>query len=374
MKQFPSHSNKRPLIKIALASLLLITLTGCAGGTSPVDAAPAESETEIDQLKEENEKLRKELEDALTNFEEAQERAAQDEDTDNSVDGLNAESETQDGQAETVSSVTDIAPRQLTQIERLAGEWFYQDFHEDGFFSFIQSFVFHTDGTGTLNRTYYVPREDAEEQLALGLFLDDFDTALTYSWSLDGDNLQLILETGEVGDFTFSPDQQRIVNANDTYVRERPSVLENYVERCLFKETGAVQAQKASVRNSFLGTWYFDVLTWTFNDDGTGVLDIPKLGDQPASTREFTYLIDLSLDGLDVTYVCLIVDWNEGSTSYFYPERSLSGEVFLTGSTGSDSIKLTRDFDPGNCPISAAILSANLGLLTGTMFSDLLPY
>lgn len=187
---------------------------------------------------------------------------------------------------------------------------------------------------------------------------------------MNGNILRIPLENGEVGELTYSPEQQllQVQGSNDRYGREMPSVMEQYVERALYSED--IEAMEAARRHRFLGLWYLDVLTWTFNDNGTGVIDIPKLGDQPATKREFSYTVQD--DRNDETYLCLMLHWKDGSTTFFYPKFSADGSMSLKGYDGTEAMKLTRTFDIDNCPISEQIISAGIGVFSGSMFSDIL--
>jgi len=345
MKSYPVHV--KIILNIFLytifIAIMLTTFAGCSGGNDSAQASTAQSE--IDQLREENEKLRKELEAAAAN------------------------SEMQAGnESEPVEYVpTSIVPPKQDPIDSLIGEWFLQKFHEDGIFSWTQSMIFYADGSGTMNRTYYVPKDNTEE-------LPDFDSSLGLSWDLEGEVLHLVLENGESADFEFSFVEQTLSILSestnpDIYARERPSGLDQYVERSLFTED--LEAKEALRKRRFIGNWYFDVLVWTFNEDGTGVIDIPKLGDQPATKQEFSYTI--YDDSSDSTYVCLVIDWDDSRTSYFYPTFNADGSMTFEMAGGSDSLTLTRTFDIDNCPISEAIIANQMGVFTGSIFSEILP-
>lgn len=375
MKLCPSHSQKMLRRESILIAVLMFLLAGCSGGNSNETVLP--EQTEIDQLKDENEKLRKDLETAIEALNEA---AAKSEELETEKAKTEEEKESEivpESQPQPQPPATtqiEFAPPQRTPEELLVGEWFFLDFHEEGIFSWMQSMVFYSDGTGTLNRTYYVPKAEAED---LPYSLENWDISAGYSWSLNGDKLHVVADSGENIDFILLLEQQQLLldNGDDVpeYGREKPSILDGYVERRLFAESNVVQAKKEFVTRSFLGTWYFDVLTWTFNEDGTGVIDIPKLGDQPATTRNFSYSLTVDMDGTEVTYMCLMLDWPDGKTAYFYPTIDVDGSITLAGIDGSDAIKLTRTFDLDNCPMSTAIIANGLSVISGSIFSDILP-
>ena len=148
-------------------------------------------------------------------------------------------------------------------------------------------------------------------------------------------------------------------------MRERPNIPEQYVEKSVI--IGNIQAHEASLMRKFLGAWYFDVLVWTFNEDGTGLVDIPELGDQPATQKEFSY----SLSG-DITNMLMELDWTDDTTAYFWPTLNTDGSITLKNANDTQPIKLTRTFDIDNCPISEQIISAGMGVFSGSIFSDIL--
>ncbi|MDE6259639.1 MAG: DUF4315 family protein [Oscillospiraceae bacterium] len=366
MKSCPRHSRKRPafLLKITLAVLLLITVAGCSNGGDQLETDQPEVNVEMEQLTAENEKLRADLDDAISNLKEAEAKVKE---LENVLEAI------QEAQAEPSPSVpvkVDITPPERTPRELLIGQWFYQGFHEEGLFSFTQTLVFNMDGTGTMSRRYYIPKSEVEAVKSSPSALPDLDSSVGCSWSLSGDTVHIVLGNGEAADFTYSAEQQQLQmkGGNDKYGKGMPSVMEQYVERALYAEN--LQAKEAARMRRFLGLWYLDVLTWTFNEDGTGVIDMPELGDQPATTREFTYSV--TDDPTDDTYLCLMLDWEDGDTSYFYPEFDTDGSMSLKGFDSSEVMKLTRTFDIDNCPISEQIISAGMGVFSGSIFSDIL--
>jgi hypothetical protein len=129
-----------------------------------------------------------------------------------------------------------------------------------------------------------------------------------------------------------------------------------------------MQTEEAALRRKILGNWYFDVLTWTFNEDGTGVIDIPELGEQPATKREFSY----SVSG-DATNIFMTMDWSDSDTSYFWLTVNDSSSIILQGASDTDAIKLTRTFDASNCPVTEKIVSNAMAVFSGSIVSEILP-
>lgn len=289
------------LLKITLAALLLFAFVGCSNGASQMEV-----EAEIEKLTAENERLRAELDEANANLITAEERV------DELEEELKAMNEAPTIHSPSVPATVDITPPEHTPRELLIGQWFYQGFHEEGEFSFTQTLVFNADGTGSMSRRYYIPKSEIEKLKSSTVA--DFDSSVKASWRLDGDTVHITLDNGETADFAYSSTKQllEIKNGNDKYGKEMPSGMEQYVERALYAED--LKAKEAARMRRFLGMWYFDLTTWTFNEDGTCVVDIPELAGQPASTLEYTYRV--SDDSNDGTYLCLMLDSEKG-TSYF---------------------------------------------------------
>lgn len=393
---------KRISILIAVLTLLFI-FAGCSGGTqSTLDQA------EINQLKTENEKLRAELETVLAKLETTElkvENISKELNTaiasvtaaenkivklESELSAVNAKlaavqeklaaQPTQGGQTTqtgTEPTQINIVPPESDPNKSLIGEWFYQTFKEDGSFSYAQSMIFKTGGTGSISRTYYVPRSDVQsiqEMINMGVGFENLDTSNKFSWSLSGNTVHIVLDNGETADFTLSLEEQKLTqvtqrNNPQIYAREKPAGMEQYIERSLLAKDS--KAKQEVLLRKFLGTWYYDVLTWTFNEDGTGIIDIPEIGEHPASTKEFTYTI--SGNANDPTYLCLIIDWDDYETSYYYPTFNADGSMLLKGIGSSDPIKFTRTFDITNCPISEAIIKGIYNVISGSFIYDFLP-
>lgn len=369
MKLFPGRAAQKLLLEITLLSLVLAILVGCSGGTNEADAAPSEGETELDQLKTENDQLRTELSQTAADLKETESKIKELE------DALTAMQETQaapeESNEENVSDIFDAAPPELSSSDLLLGEWFDQEFYEDGIWSYTQSLVFNAGGTGTICRTYYIPKTEIENSGDYGLF--DADMFSQFTWNLDGDTLHVDIdnEDSESVNFTYSSEQQEFYVGDMVYVRERPSGMEEYVERSLYAKDYV--DKEALLRRRFLGNWYYDVMVWTFNDDGTGTLDIPELGDQPAETRKFSYSVsNIGIEESDEE-LNMNIDWDDADwgTWYCYPTFDSDGAMNLNLLSGSQ-MKLTRTFDENNCPVTMEIISRGMSVFSGSMFNDIL--
>ena len=339
------------ILRMLLANILVISLSFMFFGCSN------QSEQEVmQQLQEENEELRKELNAAIANSEKAE-------------PSIEEGSENPSTQSKTELTESDIIPPQCDSNDLLVGEWFYQKFHEEEMNNWIQSLVFNPDGTGTIIRTFYLPK-DLEDYSS-----SDFsgEVSLEFSWSLESNVLHTEYEgNGGKADYTVSFEQQQIIQKEENssiqaiYTREMPFVPEKYIKVSILQQN--IKSEEMANMRRFLGNWYFDVLLWTFNDDGTGVMNIPELGQQPATQRTFTYSISGDAENLLMT-----LDWSDSETTYFWPTINDDGSITLKNGGDSESITLTRKFDKSNCPLTKEILSNTIGVLSGSIFSEILP-
>ena len=367
MRLCSSHYRKNfvSLFRNSLVVLLLVALVGCSSNDTQVESDQPEVELEIEQLTAENEKLQTELDKAIADLEAAEARVKELEDELEAAMSSAPPEESVDPMA-TVPPQIDPVPPERSSSDLLLGEWFFsrfvKTFELEGV---VESLVFNGDGTGTQWVTYYKPSY---------LNADNFSTSdpvseLSYgfTWSLDGDIIHTVFGGGvTLVDYAFSPEQQQFLkisvdgaasNSETFYVREKPAIPEDFVEASIIY--GNIEAQKAAYRRQFLGTWYFDLTVWTFNNDGTGVWDIPEWGDQPAVRREFSYSASENV---------LEIEWADTEqTVFFWPKINDDGSIML-----NDNVKLTRYFDADNCPVTTEILSNVYDVMTGQMFYDFL--
>lgn len=373
MKSCPSHfqNNLTFLLKNTLIALLLISLVGCSNGDDQAEIEQSEIAAEIAQLTAENEKLQTELIEAIADKNTAESKLKE---LENELAALR---EAQADPSPSVPAKLDITPPERTLSELLLGQWYFQEFHEEGVWSCTQTLVFNSNGTGTISQTYYIPKDEVENYV---VEIDDTGTYMyllfnadmldEFTWSLDGDALYVDIGNGQGISLIYSSAQElTLKNGNGTYGRGMPAGMGGYVERALYSED--FEAKEAARRRRFLGIWYYDVLTWTFNEDGTGVWDIPKLGNQPAEKRAFTYEVDDN-HGID-DYLCLTLNWDDSDYWVLYPTFNADGSMSLKGIGQSEPVmKWTRTFDADNCPVTAQIISTEMGVFTGSMFSDML--
>lgn len=273
----------------------------------------------------------------------------------------------------------DLTPPELSIKDAIIGQWYYQNFHEEDLFSYAQSLEFYADGTGTLTKTYYVPKSEVESLKDLvdaGVGLPNLDASAKFTWTIDDSKIvHASLQTGDKATFTFSEDAQSLIVNNNTsqmYSRSKSNTLNNYMERSLFSLDAQKEAIQRSLYNKIIGNWYFDVFVWNFGEEGRGYLDIPKLGETPAESRKFSYTLTRSIvdndDNIDLT-----IDWDDGRVSYFAVIFETDGSITLENlSPDKTTVTLTRKFEIGNCPVSTAIIQNNMNVVTGSIFDDIL--
>lgn len=364
MKSYPRHFRKRSafLLKITLAVLLLIAFVGCSNGGDQLEVDQAGAEAEISQLKDENEKLRTDLDDAISDLKAAEDRVKE---LENEFEAMQ---EAQAAPSPVPSAKVDLAASERTLSESLVGAWFIPKFYEKSRVdNYTIGLVFNLDGTGTQHQTFYLPSELNADNYATSD--PTWEVSFSFTWSLNGDTVHTVFDSGAFIDYKFSFEQQQLLITNEngekpgdnsTYVRDMPAIPEGFVAKSVV--IGNIQAQEASLRRNFLGMWYFDITTWTFNEDGTGLLDIPEVANQPAEQREFTYSATEGGDDL-----LLAIDWADGGTAFFSAKMNGDGSITL-----GDDLKLTRLFDMSNCPISTQMIQTGLDVFTGRMFYDML--
>ena len=369
---------KTIFLKVALAVLLVLSLGGCSGGSGELEAENerlrAELETANESLKAVDSRL-EELESKLdTPKDEPAERPIE------KPAKSPAEKAEKDSAEESaaVSVQSEIVPPESNPRELVTGEWFFQDFHEEEMNNWIQSLVFNSDGSGRIIRTFYLPKDLNASNYSTPAPVNE--ATLGFSWSLSGDILTTVYEgDGGVVEYAFWPEQQQLIIKSEMgkplkneriYVRSKPPIPEEYTESSVIH--GNIQAQENALMRKFFGCWYFDLLIWTFNEDGSGVIDIPELAGQPASTRKFTYSVSL-VEG-DHADMMITMEWQDSeTTSYFLVTENEDSSLVLKGIGGSDTIRLTRTFESSNCPITQAIIAQEVSVLTGSIVYDILP-
>lgn len=369
------NPTRAALLGIVFVILLTLSLAGCSGGNSELMAENEKLSEELGAANKSLEAVDPKIEELESRLDAVDSKIEELESKLNSAEAGQSKESSEDTVKESraVSAQAEIAPPKSDPQKLLTGEWFFQDFHEEYVFSWLQSLVFREDGTGTIIRTFYIPGdiEGYSNSDPSGEVTSDF------SWSLNGDALhtEYVSADGGFVDYTFSHSEQRLFIENENgalcdgtmyYSRQKPPIPENYIEESVY--LGNEKAKEKTLMRDFLGSWYYDVLVWTFNEDGTGNLDIPKLADNPAEKRDFTFKVSD-----DNSSMMLTIDWTDGRISFFWPTVNLDGSITLQGAKGSEPVKLTRQFDASNCPITEKIIENELGVLSGSIFSNIIP-
>ena len=267
-----------------------------------------------------------------------------------------------------------IEPIQLSYREMILGEWFSdEEFRGVN----IHSHIFFHDGTGVQVSTWYVHESSS------GLSSSDPNstgvTEMPFTWSIDGTAVSTfnpptifspngtrrdweIIESGQETWLHFYNDEGTFAAALS---RAMPALPEGYVPAASLLADS--RAFEEALRRRFLGSWFFDVTTWTFNEDRTGVVDIPKVGDGTAEQWEFTYRVSEHMFGLDANIWFTFSDGLSIFTGAEFGNRS-GGSIYFD----TLEMTLTRNFDLTNTPITSQMVSDAMSVITGQFVEDLL--
>jgi len=272
-------------------------------------------------------------------------------------------------------TVTKVKLTGPTLEEELLGEWFF----ESDFTHWLVSFTFSADGSASEIHTEYRPPGTQ------AFFSDNhpgsFDEVIPFSWRLDGNIFCFETTNGDVH-FVFVNDRgerklrQVMPDGSDppdgsvgaVLTRINP-VPDGYVT--LASIHAQQQSVEAFITRRFLGRWHWDLVTWTFNDDGTAVIDVPALYGNPPTQIEFTYRVAESTVGKDA-FLSIILD--DGTIQLYHAtfDRGNGGSVTLYDHD-NESIMLTRNFDMLNMPITEVMMrNVYNGVFGGGLISQLL--
>ncbi|QJD85000.1 hypothetical protein [Cohnella herbarum] len=232
-----------------------------------------------------------------------------------------------------------VALTQSSSEELLAGEWY----------GGLEKNEFRADGTGVIEH--------------LGDLYD-------FTWSIDGNTLTMLTPGTYETSFKFVGDELQLTNSDGTRILTRePS--SDYVDAN--KEISQQQATETALTRKFLGEWYFDVFIWHFNDDGTGVIDVPEFSGDPAEQKEFTFSVVEDPTGTGDVNISITLP--DGRLSMYHATfgNQSGGSVTLQPTLkGGQSIMLTRSFDVRNSPITDEIIDEGVALFESlTSFSGM---
>lgn len=252
------------------------------------------------------------------------------------------------------TSSTDVLMEKLVD-----GEWFYQG----EFRGRIDSYVFYEDGTGSSFSTNYLPADSeimSYDPNSTGVNTYDF------TWKLDDNIVTFMYDWAtDASEFRFIENEEQqlqFINKNNEvsiYEKTKPAIPNDYVE-----EASIIKAF-TDFNQNFFGTWHFDVFTWTFNQDGTGVIEIPAFGRYPSDQKRFDYLlmkdpfeqadalITINMENKGVLMYDAILGNQSGGSLTLQPKPPDNGNTIL----------LTRSYDIRNSPITQEILDEGMALL-----------
>lgn len=253
-----------------------------------------------------------------------------------------------------------------SNFDSALGVWYsecYVDNHNSTY-SYIEIYLYD-DGTGKLNgyECADIPR-DASVRVKDPESLRGVEYL---TWTLEGNRLT-ISSGGEYYNYKYSKNKGTLVS-EDGYVgysRKRPPIPDGctYMTR-LYDLVADSESKKQALMSRLSGNWYFDLTIWTFNNDGTGVLYIPKVGNGKEQNRKFKYTVD---DGGYDDIMFIDIKFLDNGKKYEYEAvLNKNGSMVL-----DDSIKLTRTFEIDNCPLTEKMIENNLKVITGDLVDEML--
>lgn len=181
-----------------------------------------------------------------------------------------------------------------------------------------------------------------------------------FTWSIDGNSVTVKTNGTYETNFELMGDELHLINSEGTYTYTRtPSSVYLEANQELFQQ----EVHETTLNQKFLGEWYFDVFIWRFNDDGTGVIEIPEFNRNPAEEKKFEFNVIENQMGENVLSISL----SGGKTIMYlatYANQS-GGSVTLQPIGGGKTIMLTRSYDMGNSPITDEIIDEGISLFEG---------
>jgi hypothetical protein len=231
-----------------------------------------------------------------------------------------------------------VQPRELSLEEKLQGEWFVQTFRVYNATPAMVSLLFNADGTGAQILNYYMPGENT----ILAPTISSGEIAFSYTWSLN-DNMvsEQFADSENPEILTFNNNEQgsQLVildkdgNIATTLTREPPTVPEGLVSLNAMIKKSVPAVPILTWR--FLGKWYASSSTYTFNSNGTGLIDTPAAGSDPGAQTEFTFRVSKGLSDEDANISITLEDGTTLPYSAIFGGTNggwNSGSVMLEGS------------------------------------------
>lgn len=249
----------------------------------------------------------------------------------------------------------------------IVGAWFSDSYiQEDGHPDYYTEFELDEDGTGRIV-AYDCLNVDPDSECTSS---DDGRDIVTFTWKIRGNVFTILTYDGQMVnfDYKYSKEKGTLVSLDGYigYSRKMPKVPTNReYETRIYDLYNKEHMEKRTIMERLKGLWYFDMTEWTFNDDGTGVLYIPKIGPGKEKKRKFTYDV-FATKTYDTIYLTITFP-DDGTEAGFYVKRN--GE---DGSMSFENSKivLKRNFDMNNCPLTKEIVQNNLDVLSGNFFDD----
>jgi len=182
-------------------------------------------------------------------------------------------------------------------------------------------------------------------------------------WSFSNNALHMHFDSGTMVSYTLQNGE--LHSANAVLQRELNICAEH--QRAIATEEAQRDAMIRYLHRRFLGTWHFDASLWHFNDDGTGVVDIPALGINPQVYLPFTFEVMEAPIGYDAVLIMHYADeWETlGGTSamLWVNFGTRSGGSMELGGGGREPVLLTRMFDINNTPFFDHQLETLMGIM-----------
>ena len=256
-----------------------------------------------------------------------------------------------------------VEHRQLSNQEIITGEWFY-DFP---FYNSVVSYMFYANGSGAIFYTDYTHNSTRPG----GRYPEGYTgvhNETSFTWSFDGTTVRITEPDDNTFELTLMESSER---ANELHwsaprdgwsllTRVKTDIPDDYIMvSSLIGESRAIQ--DALIRK-FIGTWYFDVTTWTFNQDGTGVIDIPEIFGNPEEQMHFTYTVMEHMYGKDANIAFTFPDGTTLFSGAEFGNRS-GGSVILDGF--AEDLLFTREFDMNNAPYTTQAMKDGYSIVTG---------
>ena len=253
--------------------------------------------------------------------------------------------------------------RENVPITSLSGNWYYSDTIWPPPLDDPMFFVSYELGeSGRLLAHYHVDWRNVTGLTRTGTGRGSYSSVVG-RWSFSGNAVHMHFDSGAVVSFTLQSNGE-LHSANSILQRELIGADWDAHER----EVAQQAALMREIQRRFLGQWHFDASLWIFNEDGTGIVDIPHIGVNPQAYLHFTFEVMQASAGYDAMLIMYFSDdWSETlantSMMYWVNFGTRSGGSMELGGGGREPILLTRMFDINNTPFFDHQLDTFMGLM-----------